>query len=114
MASLPIRAVSSPPPQARAGRLNKNGTQGKVFPGNGPHGGIHSRMKHVVIWGFPGKMSEQAVENYLHDFRLDNVEGLTEAVKVELYVSSLHGCKLRLIHNLLTGRPTRSPCIRGT
>jgi hypothetical protein len=88
VASLPIRAVSSPPPQARAGRLNKNGTQGKVFPGNGPHGGIHSRMKHVVIWGFPGKMSEQAVENYLRDFRLDNVEGLTEAVKVELYVQS--------------------------
>lgn len=43
-------------------------------------------MKHVVIWGFPGKMSESAVENYLDDFRLGNVEGLSEAVKVELCV----------------------------
>lgn len=41
-------------------------------------------MKHVVIWGLPGKISEEAVENYLRDFRLDNVDGKIGAVKVEL------------------------------
>ena len=86
VASLPIQAASSPPPQSNPGRLNKNATQRKVFSGNGPNGGIHSRMKHVVIWGFPGKISEQAVENYLRDFRLDGVEGKTGTVRVELYV----------------------------
>ncbi|KAG0705950.1 hypothetical protein DFH29DRAFT_996377 [Suillus ampliporus] len=82
--SLPIHAVSSPPPYSNPGRLNKAGTQGKIFSGNGPHGGIHSRMKHVVIWGFPGKISEQAVENYLRDFRLDGVDGKSGATKVAL------------------------------
>ncbi|KAG2349677.1 hypothetical protein BDR05DRAFT_923325 [Suillus weaverae] len=68
--SLPIQAVSAPPPRSGHGRLDRTGTQRKVFSGNGPHGGISSRMKHVVIWGLPGKISEEAVENYLreHDF----------------------------------------------
>ncbi|OJA14830.1 hypothetical protein AZE42_00783 [Rhizopogon vesiculosus] len=84
VASLPIRAFSSPPPQSNPGRLHRSVPEGQVLTGNGSHGGIRSRMKHVVIWGFPGKMSERAVENYLQDFRLDNVKDLSEAVKVML------------------------------
>jgi len=86
VAGLPIQAVSSPPPQSNPGKMSRDGTEGRGLSGNGPHGGIRSRTKHVVIWGFPGKMSEGAVESYLRDFRLDNVEGLSEAVKVELCV----------------------------
>ncbi|KAG2157324.1 hypothetical protein DEU56DRAFT_764018 [Suillus clintonianus] len=82
--SLPIRAVSAPPPRFSHGRLYKTETQRKVFAGNGPHGGILSRMKHVVVWGLPGKISGEAVENYLRDFRLDNMDGKSAAVKVEL------------------------------
>lgn len=82
--SLPIRAVSAPPPRSGHGRLDGTETQRKVFSGNGPHGGISSRMKHVVIWGFPGKISGEAVENYLRDFRLDNIDDKSGAVKVEL------------------------------
>jgi len=82
--SLPINAVPSPPPQSNPGRSNREGTEGKIS-GNGPHGGLRSRMKHVVIWGFPGRMTERAVENYLHNFRLDNVENMRESVKVDLY-----------------------------
>ncbi|KAG2158340.1 uncharacterized protein EDB93DRAFT_661068 [Suillus bovinus] len=81
--SLPIKAVSAPPPRSGHG-LDKTRTERKVFSGNGPHGGISSRLKHVVIWGFPGKISEEAVENYLRDFRLDNIDNKTGAVKVEL------------------------------
>ncbi|KAG1754542.1 hypothetical protein EDB19DRAFT_1892518 [Suillus lakei] len=96
--SLPIHAVSSPPPRSgHSGRLDKTRTQRKVFSGNGPHGGILSRMKHVVIWGLPGKISGEAVENYLRDFRLDNMDGKSAAVKVELYVS-FYDCKPRLRH----------------
>ncbi|KAG1891227.1 hypothetical protein F4604DRAFT_400005 [Suillus subluteus] len=84
LGSLPIRAVSAPTPRSGHGQLDRTGTQRKVFSGNGPHGGISSRMKHVVIWGLPGKISEEAVENYLRDFRLDNVDGKNGAVKVEL------------------------------
>ncbi|KAG1782704.1 hypothetical protein EV702DRAFT_960473, partial [Suillus placidus] len=84
--SLPIQAVSAPPPRSGHGRPDRTGTQRKVFSGNGPHGGISSRMKHVVIWGLPGKIFEEAVENYLRerDFRLDNINGKSGAVKVEL------------------------------
>lgn len=83
--SLPIRAVSAPPPRSSHRRLDKTDEpQRKVFYGNGPHGGIPSRLKHVVIWGFPGKISEEAVENYLRDFRLDNIDSKSGAVRVEL------------------------------
>ncbi|KAG2367472.1 hypothetical protein BDR07DRAFT_1350959 [Suillus spraguei] len=74
--SLPIQAVSAPPPRSGHGQLDRTGTQRKIFSGNGPHGGISSRMKHVVIWGLPGQIPGEVVENYLRDFRLDNIDDM--------------------------------------
>ncbi|KAG2054785.1 hypothetical protein BDR06DRAFT_1007622 [Suillus hirtellus] len=100
--SLTIKATSAPPPRSGHG-LDRKGTQRKVFSGNGPHGGISSRMKHVVIWGLPGKISEEAVENYLRDFRLDNVDGKIGAVKVELPANTFS------LYSRYLVRPTSMP-----
>ncbi|KAG1875080.1 hypothetical protein C8R48DRAFT_691336 [Suillus tomentosus] len=100
--SLTIKATSAPAPRSGHG-LDRTGTQRKVFSGNGPHGGMSSRMKHVVIWGLPGKISEEAVENYLRDFRLDNVDGKIGAVKVELPANTFS------LYSRYLVRPTSMP-----
>jgi len=54
-----------------------------VITGNGPQGSILNPGKNVVLWGFPGKMREDGVEDLLKSWRLAWSAGVLEVVKME-------------------------------
>jgi len=81
ISTIPIKAYSSPSPdQARSNK----GTNG-----NGPRGGVSSPGTHVVIWGFPGKLSAEEVRKHMHGFRLAGTAGgKREVLKLDMDTSS--------------------------
>jgi len=78
--SLPITAASSEPPRGipvrgRGQRGRGEATERGVLTGNGPRAGLLSAGKNVVIWGLPGKLTNEALKGYLQNFKLAGTEG---------------------------------------
>jgi len=92
VSSSPISAASSeaPPIPNRMRGLKGKDVAAKrgYFDGNGPRGGIKNSGKNVVIWGLPGRMSPDALKEFLRDFHLAGTEGgKTESVKIPVDAS---------------------------
>jgi len=80
IASLPITAASSPPPEriplrGRGERGRMHAAERAIVFGNGPRAGMLSGGKNVVLWGFPGKLAATALQGYLQNFKLAGTEG---------------------------------------
>jgi len=76
VSTIPIQAYSSPSPD----QVNLN----KGMDGNGPRGGVSTSGTHVVIWGFPGKLTAEDVRKHLHGFRLAGTAGgKREVLKID-------------------------------
>ncbi|KAH9926168.1 uncharacterized protein B0H18DRAFT_876600, partial [Fomitopsis serialis] len=62
-------------PRARGVKGRLEAAERGVLSGNGPGGGTSSHGRGVAISGFPGKITAEAVQAYLGDFRLASYEG---------------------------------------
>lgn len=78
--SLPITAASSDPPvgipvRGRGAKGRGEATERGVLTGDGPRAGLLSSGKNVVIWGLPGKLTNEGLKGFLQNFKLAGTEG---------------------------------------
>jgi hypothetical protein len=92
ISSIPITAVSSPPPLPPPRRTR--GVQGRMeaaerglIQGDGPGGGVLKGGKNVVLWGMPGRLTQEGLKGFLQNFKLAGTEGgKKEFAKIEGWV----------------------------
>jgi hypothetical protein len=88
IATIPISAVPSPPPENSPSRMR--GAKGRaeaalrgVANGNGPNAGTRNPSRYVVMWGLPGKMKIHELREFLRPFVLSGADhGQPEIVKL--------------------------------
>ena len=90
----PLQATPSPPPEAIAEGIRTRGRKGRdeaaergIITGNGPSGGIVSNGKQVAVTGLPGRITADAMKDWLRSFKLaDNHRQEKQVAKIDLYV----------------------------
>lgn len=71
----------------RGARGREEAAQRGLFTGNGPNAGISNGEKKVTLWGLPGKIEGEGVQNLAKGFKIVGAEaGKPEIVKIALYV----------------------------
>lgn len=71
-------------PRGRGDKGRQDAAARGVLDGNGPHAGIGSGGKSVMLWGFPGRTEKLAVKYIVRDFDLArNSEGELKVFKIE-------------------------------
>ena len=68
----------------RGVRGREQAAQRGLVSGNGPNGGVTGSGKNVVIYGLPGKMTEEAAGYYLKSFKLAGLAGDKDIVKLDV------------------------------
>lgn len=71
-------------PRTRGVKGRMDAVQRGIFLGNGPGGGITDSGKNAVLYGLPGRMTEEAAGYYLKNFKLASSSGTKDIVKLEV------------------------------
>ncbi|KIP09604.1 hypothetical protein PHLGIDRAFT_18577 [Phlebiopsis gigantea 11061_1 CR5-6] len=73
----------------RGARGREEAAQRGVINGNGPNGGVTGGGKNVVIYGLPGKMTEEATGYFLQSFKLAGSADDKDIVKLDVPLGAL-------------------------
>lgn len=68
----------------RGARGREQAAQRGVITGDGPNAGITGSGKNVVIYGLPGKMTEEAAGYFLKSFKLSGQTAEKAIVKIDV------------------------------
>lgn len=68
----------------RGGKGRTQAAQRGVVTGNGPNGAITDLGKSVVLYGLPGKMTEEGVSFFVRSFKLDGLSATKEKDVIKL------------------------------